>query len=1126
MTDNRYVTIARKIFTSFLVLVLAAVLLPAITRPGVAQAQSTSVVINEFLAINESVLTDNAGEFEDWLELHNTSGSQVDLGGWTISDGSDVFTFSAGTTINSGAFLVVWASGDTTRTTSNQIHLPFKLSGSGESLTLVDANGVLSTPAWPTPQIYPAQLPDTSYGVASDGQVRFFTSPTPGATNGGGQAGLLEAVSFSLDHGFYTSAQSLVLTTPSAGATIRYTTNGEVPSATNGTAVASGATLTISETTTVRAIAVRSGSIPSPVETRSYLFTSDIIQQQGVPDGWPSSPLGGRGQVLDFGMDPNVVNGNEATIRSSLTSIPTISIVTDVDNLFDPSTGIYANADQRGSEWERQASVELIDPSGLESGFDIEAGLRIRGGFSRREDNPKHAFRLYFEEQYESALNYPLFGDEGDDRFEIVDLRTASNYAWSWRHSDEATFIDELWSRDTQAAMGQPYTRSRQYHLYLNGTYWGLYMSQERVNGEFGESYFGGDEDDYDVVKRNAPDRDTEAGSGDDVAWKSLFPLVSDLNVTDAEYSQLDSQVDIENLADYYLLHFYTGDFDGSPSWFFQEDGIRYAGSNNWFALRDRSGTGAAGKWQFFDHDSEHSLCADGGPRDGANIDNTTPWNLDGQRDGDNFMSPAYLHAALITHPTYRQIFADRVSLHLLTPGGALTVSENQARLNVRAAEVSPAVDAESARWGDGGGEPAFGRSEWNNGINRISTCFAQREVVVENQLRADGLWPLSTAPTVSPAAGAVAFGTTVTIDDAGQSGTIYVTTDGSDPRSATGAVAATAQAYTGPVTVTGDLTLKARVLSNGQWTPLVEAAYVLSAPPGPVSLALNEFNAVSNSNFLGGGTLGDTANGSDATFGRVLGNGGDWFELVVTEDNLDIRGWTLEVWNLDGPTQTLNASLTLSNDSLLNGLSAGTLITVSEDIADDPSYSPVQGDWHFNLNSNGAFFTAATRTNFAINNDDTQIAVLDATGTVVQLRTGEGTAPNASVSSSEVFKLEATPSGSLTPQSPNYEDGSTSTFGLPNSWSSGAEVQDLSGLRTIFGDVDCDGQITITDALVIAQASVGTRTDVGSCPIADISTQLNGSAADVNNNGSIDIGDALVVAQCSVGVVNDFCRP
>ena len=937
-----------------------------------------------------------------------------------------------------------------------------------------------------------------------------------------GVGGIVEPVTFSLAHGFYTSSQPLTLDTPTGGATIRYTTNGEVPTPTNGTALTPGSSLTIAATSTIRAVAYRDGWITSPVETRSYLFTSDIIEQ-GRPADWPTGPV--NGQVLDYGMDDNVVTGNEAAVQAALTGIPSISIVTDKDNLFDPSIGIYVNADQRGSDWERQASVELIDPSGAEDGFDIEAGLRIRGGYSRNDRNPKHAFRLYFRDDYESELNYPFFGDEGVDEFEIMDLRSPSNYAWSWRHTTTASFIDELWSRDTQAAMGHPYTRSRQYHVYLNGTYWGLFMSQERVSGEYGETYFGGDEDDYDVMKRNAPGRLTEAGDGTDTAWKSLYPLVSDLTITDAEYDQIASQVDIVNLADYYLLHFWTGDFDGSPSWYF---GTSWQHSNNWFALRNRNGVGEAAKWRFFDHDSEHSLCANGGPRLEEDIDNTTPWNLNTGL-GDDYMSPAWLHAALISNATYRQVFADRVQLHMLTPGGALTVPEALARLNARAAEVSPAIEGESARWGDGGGEPAYGRPEWENGVQLKRDCFTLRQPIIENQLRDDGLWPLSDPPSISPASGAVPYGTNVVIDDVGLSGTTYYTTDGTDPRLTDGSVSPSAQVYGGPFSIVGDLSVQARILSGGQWSPLAQASYTLSTPAGPVAMAVNEFNAVSAGKFLGGGGAGDVANGSDATFGRVDNNGGDWFELVVIEDDLDIRGWTFEVWNIDNGIITTNASLTLTDDAIFDGLLAGSLLTISEDIDDDISYNPPQGDWHINVRSNnelaGSYVTAASQSNFGINNSDTQIAIFDAAGTPVQLRTGEGTVPGVSVNSTEMFKLEGAPTASIAPDSPLYADGTSSTWGLPNVYN-GGDVQDLSDLRIVFGDVDCDGFLTISDALIVAQYVVATRSDAGSCPLGDASTQLFAPAGDVNNSGDVDIGDALLIAQCTVGLTNAFCLP
>ncbi len=78
----------------------------------------------------------------------------------------------------------------------------------------------------------------------------------------------------------------------------------------------------------------------------------------------------------------------------SLTSLPTMSLVTDLDNLFDSGSGIFVNAGGDGRGWERPASLELFYPPGAEGlgfpdgadeGFQINAGLRIRGGFSDQD---------------------------------------------------------------------------------------------------------------------------------------------------------------------------------------------------------------------------------------------------------------------------------------------------------------------------------------------------------------------------------------------------------------------------------------------------------------------------------------------------------------------------------------------------------------------------------------------------------------------------------------------------------------------------------------------------------------------------------------------------------------------
>ena len=128
--------------------------------------------------------------------------------------------------------------------------------------------------------------------------------------------------------------------------------------------------------------------------------------------------------------------------------------------------------------------------------------MRIRGGYSRKTSNPKHAFRLIFRKEYgTSKLEFPLFGDEGAEEYKNIDLRTSLNYSWADEQSSRNNLLRDVFSRDCQRDMGEPYTRSRYYHLYLNGLYWGVYQSQERAVSGFAESYFGGKDKDYDVVK-------------------------------------------------------------------------------------------------------------------------------------------------------------------------------------------------------------------------------------------------------------------------------------------------------------------------------------------------------------------------------------------------------------------------------------------------------------------------------------------------------------------------------------------------------------------------------------------------------------------------------------------------
>jgi hypothetical protein len=212
-------------------------------------------------------------------------------------------------------------------------------------------------------------------------------------------------------------------------------------------------------------------------------------------------------------------------------------------------------------------------------------------------------------------------------------------------------------------------------------------------------------------------------------------------------------------------------------------------------------------------------------------------------------------------------------------------------------------------------------------------------------------------------------------------------------------------------------------------------------------SVILNEYNAVNTDAYLGGGTaVADESGGQagDSYFGRVLGNGGDWFELVVITDHLDMRGWMLDIYT-DG---VLDETLTLTNHSIWSDLRSGTIITVSEDVPSDISYDPAGGDWWINVQANndadGLYIEAS---NFPVSSSNWQLRIRNAAGTIVFGPAGEGVSPASGISGTEVFRLEDDPSASITPLSPDYDDASDlSTFGAPNQWGQ----QSFGALRTV----------------------------------------------------------------------------
>ncbi len=213
--------------------------------------------------------------------------------------------------------------------------------------------------------------------------------------------------------------------------------------------------------------------------------------------------------------------------------------------------------------------------------------------------------------------------------------------------------------------------------------------------------------------------------------------------------------------------------------------------------------------------------------------------------------------------------------------------------------------------------------------------------------------------------------------------------------------------------------------------------------------IALNEYNAVSADAYLGGGTQATDASGgtaSDAFFGRALGNGGNWLELVIVADHVDMRGWKLR-WADDDAS----GELQLSSASAWSDMRAGTILTFTESttaaggLDTDLTYSPGTGDRWVNINSFDASLVAATTSTkpnhvsgqFSVSNDEWSLSVLNAQGATVMTACGEGSPYylGGRVGSDDVCRLRVDITGRIDAASHYDDDGSHSTFGSANTW-------------------------------------------------------------------------------------------
>ena len=665
-----------------------------------------------------------------------------------------------------------------------------------------------------------------------------------------------EAPTFSVPHGIYNEEFQLQITSPVSGTALYYTDDGSDPREKGQLYEGS---LNISTTTVVRSAFLVSDNVWSDVKTASYIFPNSLLTQGNQPVGYPHywgkyCQISGTA-LGDYEMDPEIT-GNKTYgpyVTEGILTLPIVSLVTDKDNLFNRENdsikgGIYIYTgcpvgDGTGRGWERPVSFEFIGGEANHN-LTIDCCLKLHGGHGRLpEKNPKHAFRLHFKSAYgPKKLKYPVFGEQGPNRFNALVLRTFFGYSWQhWDNSQrsKAQYARDLWARETQAKMGDPISKGQYVHLFLNGLYWGMYNMCERVSDDFCVEHFGGAAEDWDVTEVDGGAGQYHAAIptyGTIDAWNQMADLIYALpnhssymhligcgsnGEPNVKYPPL---LDVDNFIHYMLINLYGGNTDWDH--------------HNWYAYRNR--IWADQGFRFICWDSENVLV--------SSTQDLTSKNNRGCPTG--FLN------RLMKQGIFAHHFHEEVQ-RAFTHGGPLTPESALATWDSLASVIELALWDEAARWGDyrkdvhpytSQGSLYKPDGAYQTERNRLlKQYFPVRTDNVIKQLRNKGWFPKAQAPAIYVDDIEIGYGLQPYCTDSRLTMTgsnIYYTLDGSAPvnwfKNDEGALSPTAKPYNDGDNILEDMaasvlpdtiTLRAICNEDGEWSPIVSVRLAVDSP-------------------------------------------------------------------------------------------------------------------------------------------------------------------------------------------------------------------------------------------------------------------------------------------------------
>ena len=456
------------------------------------------LIINEIMNKNYSFLAQNGGNYYDWVELYNNSGSTVKLSDYCLTTNTDSICMYKlpDVELKKHEYYILIASGEESLSNKSYKHTNFNLSDT-QALYLVKSNKVMDS-------LFIFNVP-TGYSMGKNGNygIYYFSSPSPGKANGNGTQAISYSPEASVKSGTYNESKGLTVELSGSG-NMYYTLDGSNPTASSKVY---SSPLNIKSTTVLKTMSAESGKLRSKINTYSY-----------------------------------VINENH--------SLPVISVVIDPKDL----KNLHSHAWTEG--YEKPCFAELIELDG--SGFSVTAGLKLFGGSTR--GHAKKSYELKFQKQYgEGKLHYQVFDEIDSSVFDSIVLRSGSQDEMGTaskktliRDIVGTSLLSEYTSVDVQAY--EPVI------MYLNGKYWGIYFLREKIDETFVANHYNvaATKSNTDLLRI---DGQLKSGNSKKYNQMISFIAKNSLS-NSSNYAKIKEQIDIENLCDMWIAETWTANND------------------------------------------------------------------------------------------------------------------------------------------------------------------------------------------------------------------------------------------------------------------------------------------------------------------------------------------------------------------------------------------------------------------------------------------------------------------------------------------------------------------------------------------------------------------------------------